>query len=337
MPMPGSIFSLVRCCPQDQLFLLFVGIVISTAISFLVVFPFIRRSNNRSLEAVGIEENKYQEKVQKEKELLKKGSILNKLTAMQNEKININPLSVSTIYYVCPTGIGFSAMGANIFSKQLNKYRPDIDVNYFSIDNFPSSADIVICINDTLKEVKKNASKFTTVLGVENFIKDNSIDLLGELLLSVTEEQAREWKEEQNIKFTPDGIKLNQYAADKYEAIMAAGMLLKSMGHVDSEYIVSMEAREKDSTTYIGNGVVLAHGITRGPQDIISSGVVLLQYPNGVKFNDETAELVFGIACSGDEHIDVIARISKVLEDEETLKMLKTTNNVDDVIKAFSE
>lgn len=59
------------------------------------------------------------------------------------------------------------------------------------------------------------------------------------------------------------------------------------------------------------------------------SGVVLLQYPEGVDFGDEKAYLVFGIAGVGDEHLDLLANVCNILEDEDALEQMKTTPDVD--------
>lgn len=40
-----------------------------------------------------------------------------------------------------------------------------------------------------------------------------------------------------------------------------------------------MLQREKECTTYIGNGVAIPHGISRSEKDILRSGIVVLQYP----------------------------------------------------------
>ena len=57
------------------------------------------------------------------------------------------------------------------------------------------------------------------------------------------------------------------------------------------------------------------------------SGIVVMQYPEGVDFGEERAQLVIGIAGAGDEHIEILARVTSALEDEEVLRRLKTTDD----------
>ena len=53
-----------------------------------------------------------------------------------------------------------------------------------------------------------------------------------------------------------------------------------------------------------------------------------MQYPEGIDFGEEKAQLVFGIAGIGDEHLDLLAKICEALEDEDVLEKMKTTDDV---------
>ena len=55
-----------------------------------------------------------------------------------------------------------------------------------------------------------------------------------------------------------------------------------------------------------------------------------------VDFGDEKAELVFGIAGIGDEHLELLSKICEVLEDEEVLEKMKTTSDLDWIMEKLS-
>ena len=44
--------------------------------------------------------------------------------------------------------------------------------------------------------------------------------------------------------------------------------------------------------------------------------------PDGVDFGAEKAYLIFGIAGVGDAHLDLLAHVCEVLEDEDALEMM---------------
>ncbi|MCC8102931.1 MAG: PTS mannitol transporter subunit IICBA [Clostridiales bacterium] len=133
-----------------------------------------------------------------------------------------------------------------------------------------------------------------------------------------------------------DGIQLGLKPVSKEEAIQAAGELLEKLGYVGHNYVEAMQEREKLTTTYMGMGVAIPHGTTQAKGTVKKTGIVFLQYPEGVDFGDEKAQLIFGIAGIGDEHLDLLAKLCTMLEDEERMEILKTTKDVDWVLAQLS-
>ncbi|MBC7088005.1 MAG: PTS sugar transporter subunit IIA [Tissierellales bacterium] len=134
-----------------------------------------------------------------------------------------------------------------------------------------------------------------------------------------------------------ENILLNLHNMDKYDAIRFAGELLVKSGCVDEAYIDAMIERENDLTTYIGCGVAIPHGVGKAKEFIKKSGIVILQFPDGVDFDGQKAYLVIGIAGKGDEHLSILANVATIIsEDEEKLKELIKTNDVDFIYSTFT-
>lgn len=123
-------------------------------------------------------------------------------------------------------------------------------------------------------------------------------------------------------------IQLQATAQDKSDAIRQAGQLLVDSGCVKAKYVEGMLAREKTMSTYLGNGVSIPHGEYDNREDIIQTGISVLQLPDGVEWEDgEKAYLVIGIAASSDDHMGILVNLAEVIEDEElTLKLVQTTD-----------
>ena len=132
------------------------------------------------------------------------------------------------------------------------------------------------------------------------------------------------------------GIKLNQKSVTKKEAIQAAGELLVSLGYVEASYVDEMQKREELVSTYMGLGVAIPHGTLQTKDTIKRTGIVFLQYPDGVDFGKEKAQLVFGIAGIGNEHIGLLSKLCTLLDDPVMLEKLKTTNDVNWVLEQLS-
>jgi mannitol PTS system EIIA component len=127
------------------------------------------------------------------------------------------------------------------------------------------------------------------------------------------------------IVLTPDLVQLGAVATDKAEAIRQAGELLVRAGCVAPGYVAGMQAREQTMSTYLGAGVAIPHGTYDALALVHRTAISVLQVPAGVEWEPgEMAYLVVGIAAVGDEHIDVLARLGEVVEDEAVTRQLFT-------------
>lgn len=125
-----------------------------------------------------------------------------------------------------------------------------------------------------------------------------------------------------------DRIRLQATATDKADAIRQAGELLVSTGCVKPAYVDGMLAREETMSTYLGSGVSIPHGQFDNREQIMQTGISVLQVPQGVEWeDDEKAYLIIGIAASSDEHVGVLANLAEALEDEDLLEQLISTDD----------
>lgn len=333
---PGSIIAFLMMTPRDSILTSIIGIVIATVVSFVISSPIVKMSGAKNLE-----ESQSQMASMKAEA---KGTATS--TAVGGAK---DPAAVKKVIFACDAGMGSSAMGATKFRNRIKGERPDIVVTNTSVDNVPGDADIVVCQTILQERAAKSAPQAQLVT-IGNFLADPKLDALYNSLANAgkgsvataTVEPKEESKEEPEAAsgnktvMLREGVKLGQASVTKEEAIQAAGELLKSIGCVGDGYIAAMQEREKLVSTYMGLGVAIPHGTTQAKGEVKKSGIVMLQYPDGVDFGAEKAQLVFGIAGVGDEHLDLLANISNALEDEDLLEKLKTTNDVDLILKTFS-
>jgi PTS system mannitol-specific IIC component len=121
----------------------------------------------------------------------------------------------------------------------------------------------------------------------------------------------------------------------KEEAIRRVGMLLRESGYVDASYIDAMIDRENLTTTYMGMGLAIPHGTSEAKTAVKKSGIAVLQYPEGVDFGDEKAHLIIGIAGVGDTHLEILAKVSEALEDEEVLERLSKSAEASEIYETL--
>ena len=319
---PGSIIAFLAVAPKGETLKVLIGVVLAAAVSFVVASPIVKLSGNKNLD----------EATDKMKNMKAEAKGLAKANG-----------EIKKIVFACDAGMGSSAMGATKFRNRIAPLNLGITVINTSVDNVPADADVVVC-QAVLQDRAKASAPQAELINIGNFLADPNLDALyASLEAKVSgagEQPAAEVKAEEttttnNGIMVAAGIKTGQASVSKEEAITAAGKLLHELGYVNESYIPAMLEREKTVSTYMGLGVAIPHGTSEAKDEVKKTGIVMLQYPEGVDFGDEKAYLVFGIAGIGNEHLDLLAKIGTVIEEEENLDKLKKATTPEEILKMF--
>lgn len=244
---------------------------------------------------------------------------------------------VSKIYFACDAGMGSSAMGSSILTKIAKERGMDVPVENVSIDELPSNAEVVITYKNLVNRARRKAPN-ALFIGIKDFMDKREFVELMDLLESKFEIiKEVEALSHPNHILMKSNIVINRSSVTMEEAIVHAGELLVSSGYVEEGYVGGMLSREKKFSTYIGNGVAIPHGENEVKDLIKSSGIVVVQYPEGVSFGEgKLAKIVIGIAGMGNEHIQILANIAEAIEDQSVLDKIVNTNDVDMIYRLFS-
>ncbi|KLE17098.1 PTS mannitol transporter subunit IICBA [Clostridium sp. C8] len=325
-PSPGSIFALVAMSPKGGIIQVLSGVIVAIIVSFIIAVPLVKRA------AKNEEKN--------DKQMEEKEGILTMETTKEKE---VKKETIKKIVFACDAGMGSSAMGATKLRNRIKSLDLDIEVANSSVDTIPKDADIVVSHVNLVERAKRNSPNAEHIF-IESFLKDDKIEELFKRLEEKSKNNlACEVKsedimiEEKLSVLSEKNILLGLKSETKEEAIERAGKLLVSRGYVKEEYIDAMQERERVVSTYIGMGVAIPHGIGEAKRQIEASGIVVLQYPEGVNFGEELAYLVIGIAGVGDEHLEILSNIAISLEDLELVDRLSKTENKKDILDVFQK
>lgn len=139
------------------------------------------------------------------------------------------------------------------------------------------------------------------------------------------------------LTLSPALVRLGAQPADKESAIRAVAQLLVDSGHIQPAYADSMLKREVVADTYLGHGVAIPHGLPEDRDLIHKTGIAVLQVPGGVIWHpDATAHLIIGIAARSDEHLGVLRRLTRLLQDGQQVQRLVHTADVTEIILALT-
>lgn len=330
---PGSIIAFMSMSPKTSIAITALGVLIAAAVSFLVSSPIVKMAGSKSLEDA--------QKKTSDMKAESKGQAAEVLSGADVKTDNIKK-----IVFACDAGMGSSAMGATKFRNRIKPLNLGITVTNTSVDNVPADADVVVCQYILQDRAVKSAPQ-ARLVAIGNFLQDPNLDTFYAELEGranatsapapavEAEPEVKEEKKAKKAVLKKEGIKTGLKSVDKETAIRAAGQLLCDLGFTNEDYIQAMVDRENMVSTYMGMGVAIPHGTSNAKETVKKSGIVVMQYPEGVDFGDEKAYLVIGIAGVGDEHLEILGNIVASLEDEELLETLKKNADVDTIMKTF--
>ena len=134
-----------------------------------------------------------------------------------------------------------------------------------------------------------------------------------------------------------NNILLNVASGSKTDLIIQTGKVLVNNGHVDESYIEKMLEREEITSTYMGNCVAIPHGTEASKSSILSSGIAVLQVPQGVDFgNGNTAKVLIGIAGKNGEHLEILSKIAIVLSEKENVEKIIHATSQEEILTLFA-
>ena len=325
---PGSIFAVLLMTPESSFVGVISAVVAACAVSFAVA-SLLLKTDKQNSETVSLEDATSQMKS------MKMGSGKTELSGSDYSNLK-------TIYVSCDAGMGSSAMGASMLRKKVQAAGLDIRVVNCAINDLPLDARLVVTHKDLTLRAKQQAPE-ATHLSLTNFLDNpfydslvsDIVDKLGAVKHGV-EESPEVVEQPSAFKLQKEQIFLGLKAATKEEAIRFAGEQLVKAGFAKPDYVPAMFEREKLVSTYLGEGVAVPHGTIEAKDEVIKTGIVFCQYPDGVQFTDEedgVAKLVIGIAAKNNEHIAVVTSITSALDSEESIEVLTTTSDVEQVLK----
>ena len=322
---PGSIIAVLAMTPAGAHFAVILSVILSCAVTFAIASVLLKMQKGEgSLEDA-------QSQMQSMKAQSKGGAVANG--------------NISKIYVACDAGMGSSAMGASMLRKKVQNASLNIEVQNLAINDLPSNAELVITHQDLTARATKQVPN-AQHLSLSNFLDGAFYDSLvtdlsqkqGGQAVQNSENSAK--IEGENLTLQAEQIFLGLQAANKAEAIRFAGEQLVKAGFVTPAYVDAMFAREEQVSTYLGEGLAVPHGTLEAKDSVLKTGIVVCQYPNGVRFTDEedgVARLVIGIAARGNEHIQILSSLTNALDDEQAMQTLTSTNDVEEVLKLLGK
>ncbi|MBS9423878.1 fused PTS fructose transporter subunit IIA/HPr protein [Photorhabdus caribbeanensis] len=123
-------------------------------------------------------------------------------------------------------------------------------------------------------------------------------------------------------------IHTDAIATSKEDAIRQVAAMLAANGNVSDAYVDGMLQREKQISTYLGNGIAIPHGTLDTRDLVMKTDVQVFHFSQGIEWDQGAmCYVVIGIAARSDEHLALLRQLTHLLSDDRIAEQLKTVNS----------
>ncbi|EAT0833360.1 TPA: PTS sugar transporter subunit IIA [Salmonella enterica] len=137
---------------------------------------------------------------------------------------------------------------------------------------------------------------------------------------------------------TTDNLHLGCQARNKADVLTMVGNTFKDKGYVSQDCIVFLNEREKQVSTFLGNGITLPHLPKSATNIIVKTGIEIFQFPDGVIWDRSNVMFItIGVIAREKEHIDVLREIALIFSDEIIANALSLISGKEDFLRILNQ
>lgn len=134
----------------------------------------------------------------------------------------------------------------------------------------------------------------------------------------------------------PERVLFGRTAGGWEDAVRQVGAVLVGAGAVPDAYVESMVDRDRDVSTFIGEGVAIPHGTLAGRDLVARDALCVVQFPGGVDWHGDHVVLCVGIAARGEGHVPILAQLAEVLMEPDRAEALRAAATADEVLRLLA-
>ncbi|MGQ7959596.1 phosphoenolpyruvate--protein phosphotransferase [Pseudomonas sp. SP16.1] len=129
-------------------------------------------------------------------------------------------------------------------------------------------------------------------------------------------------------------IQMGRQAADKQAALAMLGEALAAAGLATADYLAGLQAREAQGSTFLGQGIAIPHGTPQTRDQVLRTGVRLIQFPDGVDWgNGQQVYLAIAIAAQSDEHLHLLQLLTRALGEGDLSQALREARRPEQIVE----
>lgn len=335
---PGSIIAVMLQTP-DKLGAL-IAILGAAAVTMLVAAPIVRAARTDDL---GDATSKMEDLKGK------KSSVAGALTGAGAAATFDGP--IKNIVFACDAGMGSSAMGASVVRKLVREAgHDDVAVTNKAVADLTDTYDVVV-VHQDLADRAAPLVPSAVLVTVDNFMNSprypEVVDMIAASKADAADTatpapaptaaapaegaEAAVDTDDLSTLISESMTVLNATVANRTDAINQVGALLRDNGVVDQAYVDSMHERENQTTTAMGAGLAIPHGLHAARHGVQRTALAIVRAAKPFDWDGQQVDTIIGIASKGDEHLVVLSRLAEIFTNDDQAAAFKAASSFADV------
>lgn len=254
---------------------------------------------------------------------------------------------IKNIVFACDAGMGSSAMGASVLRKLVREAGHDeVTVVNKAVADLTDTYDVVV-VHQDLADRAAPLVPTATLVTVDNFMNSPRYPEVVDLIVRskagtqpATGADSPASTPATSPKADPNDLGglissamtvLNATVANRADAINQVGALLRDNGAVDQAYVDSMHEREQQTSTAMGSGLAIPHGLHAARHGVQRTALAIVRAAEPIDWNGQQVDTIIGIASKGDEHLVVLSRLAEIFTNEDQAAAFKAATSFEDV------
>jgi len=135
---------------------------------------------------------------------------------------------------------------------------------------------------------------------------------------------------------SPHAVRTAEAAVDRTAAIHRCADVLEEIDAVQPGYRQDMLARERVTSTYLGAGVAVPHGLDTSCRLIKRDALAVVRFPDGVDWGGATVTVCVAIAACDDGHCELLAALAEILLDPHRARALRSCGSAWDIVQMLT-
>lgn len=137
---------------------------------------------------------------------------------------------------------------------------------------------------------------------------------------------------------TTENLHLGCQARNKTDVLEMVGNTFKERGYVNQDCVAFLNEREKQISTFLGNGIVLPHLPKSAQNIIVKTGVEIFQFPEGIIWDRTNVMFIaIGVVAKNQEHIEVLKAVGSIFSDEIIANALSLISDKNDFLRILNQ